>query len=620
MADFDSIEDVSAQPSVNTPKSFDAIEDHSPKSFDDIEEAGPKSKYETPGQQLLTGVEGAGQGIAGPIATGIELGAHKLGLDEMAGIDTSAEAQAGRKEANPIIHGVTEAGALAGSMMTGIGEAGLISKGASKLLPEATSVLGKIGSAAIKNAIESGGIQAGDEISKAMLGQGDPEAPVSSALAHIGAAGLFGAGIGGTFNAAGQGLTAIENAKIGTKATNLLAGMGAAAKAHAAGIPEKEAKEFITKYFQDFGAGDLFKYNEYKPGIDLYYSGVRKAVNKATDAVVDTAAGVAGAQALGPVGGAMAVGLSQKYIAPVIEKVLNKPLVGVTNKLALPTVMYALSKGQTSGLFNALNHAAQVSKGAKAVANGVESILKSGGQQSINAIASDRDKQKIIDYIDNGGIGKEMEESLQPSSTEGQTGYAEGGAISTDNGSIASLYPTQDMMMNQAKGRISNYLNSIKPQPHQSKLPFDHKPDTRDADKTYNNAIEIAAAPLSVLNHVKDGTIQADQIKHFTSLYPELHSHLSKKLTEGVMNAQLDEEKMPYKTRQALSLFMGVALDSTMTPGSIMAAQTAFAPKQSPEPPPPKKSKSSNTNKLGKEAKSYKTVDQAAESDRSSRD
>ena len=192
--------------------------------------------YTTPGQQLKTVAEGLGQGIAGPLAT--------LAETKLMGVDPKDIAA--RQEANPIEHGVSQAVALAGSMMTGIGEAGVLAK----VVPE-VEAFGKLGSAIFKGAIESGLYQGGDEVTKGMLGQGDPEAPVSSALAHMGAAALLGGVGSGVFNVIGRGsqsgLQALENAKVGTRAESVLAGMGAAAKAHGEGIPAEEAEEYVLK-------------------------------------------------------------------------------------------------------------------------------------------------------------------------------------------------------------------------------------------------------------------------------------------------------------------------------------------------------------------------------------
>lgn len=660
-----------------------------------------------------------------------------------------------------------EAAGIIGGVTAGAGAPGFIQGFAKEAAPRALSSMGKLGSAALTGAIESGAIQGGDEISKAMLGQGDPEAPVSSALANMGAAGLFGMGQGALFNGIGQGgmkgLAALENAKMGTNAEKVLAGMGLAAKAHAAGIPEKEVETWVNSEFRRFGPEALPKYSDVKPGVALYYNGINNAVNKATDKAIGLTTGAVGSKIGGPMGAIAGYRIGDKYIAPVIEKIMQKPLVGITNKVAIPTIMYALSKGQTSGLFNAVDHATQAAKGFKAIGKGVDAVLKAGNNQALDFVANPKDKQKIIDYIDSGGVDKEMQDSLQPQSPEPEEqSFAKGGKVKQDtwrrptdselhqefkedandffnnkygghqgkftaedytklvkkhgkivklspeqitktdpvtskmvdrgvegnsessrrikeafktntklphpvvinygtdenpsysqvsgrhrighaqehgkdvhviaipneaakpqhdSGSIAGLYPAQDMMMNAAKGRISNYLSSLKPHENPSKLPFDKDPNLSIEEKGYDDAISLAAAPLSILKHIKDGTIQASQVKNFTSMYPELHQYLSKRFTEGIMNQQLDEEKLPYKTRQALSLFMGTALDSTMSPTSIIAAQSVFIPKQEPQQPQNGKDKKKGSpSKLGKEVKSYKTPEQAAESDRSSRD
>lgn len=587
---------------------------------DEVQIDQPQSQYGTMGQQALTAVEGVGQGLAGPLATGLELGAHKLGIDTDLGIDTSAEAQAGRRSANPVTHSVAEAGALAGSLMTGIGEAGLIARGAKSLLPEATTTLGKIGSAALKGFMESAAIQGGDEMSKAMIGQGDPEHPVSSVLAHVGGAGLLGMVTGGVFNGLGQGvnkgLASVENAKMGDRASKLLAGMGIAAKAHEAGIPEKDVEQF-AKYFPEF-AGEDFNYNHYKPGVKAYYSGIQSAVNKVADTTVNAAAATGGNAVAGPVGGLAAYNLSNKYLAPAIEKILQKPLIGVT-KLALPTIMYALSKGETSGLFNALNYATQAAKGAQAINKGIESIFKGAGQQSLDYLASERDRKRIEDYIDDGGVQKEMQDSLQTQPNQPEQAFAKGGSVAPQtNASLGNLYPNQSMLMSSAKGRMSNYLNSIKPQSNPQKLPFDKAPDQKVQQRAYSNAVGLAAQPLSIMKSIKNGTLQLDDLKHLSSMYPELYQHLQKKMTERMMNAQLDDEVPKHKTKQALALFLGAPLESHMTPQGIMAAQATFAPQQTPQQVQQAKGKKGTSN-LGKSNKSYQTASESAESDRTNR-
>jgi hypothetical protein len=175
--------------------------------------------------------------------------------------------------------------------------------------------------------------------------------------------------------------------------------------------------------------------------------------------------------------------------------------------------------------------------------------------------------------------------------------------------------------MNAAKSRMSNYLNSVKPQKNPQKLLLDQAMPTRAQDRTYDNALALAVSPLSIMKHVKNGTLQQEHVKHLNALYPELVQHLQKKITARLMQAHLDEDSLPGKTKQAMALLLGSPLETWMTPQGIMAAQATFLPKQPPQGQQGQalnKPKKGTTN-LGKSNSSYKTADQSAESDRSSR-
>jgi hypothetical protein len=170
-----------------------------------------QAEYGTPGQQLLAGVEGIGQGLAGPVFTAAELA---TGL-------TTPEAMRKREQANPGTSMGSQAlgfigPAVASGGATALGRAGVA--GAAKIAP----TLGKIAGATQLGLLERGGEMAASQISnklakdfvkEAFIGglflggeelnrafKEDPEQPAGSAIAHIGlasvASGVFGAGIG----------------------------------------------------------------------------------------------------------------------------------------------------------------------------------------------------------------------------------------------------------------------------------------------------------------------------------------------------------------------------------------------------------------------------------------
>lgn len=145
-------------------------------------------------EQLKAGIEGVGQGVAGPLFSGAERA-----------LFGNAEEQRKRAEVNPIAHGVGEAIGLTGSMLTGVGEGALALKAGAKAAEavglgehalEGASFIHKVGSAAVRGAAENAIIASGDEASKAIQG-GD----TSGAIADIGLAGLIGGTISGGIGA-----------------------------------------------------------------------------------------------------------------------------------------------------------------------------------------------------------------------------------------------------------------------------------------------------------------------------------------------------------------------------------------------------------------------------------
>lgn len=143
-----------------------------------------QEKYGTTGQQILTGLEGAAQGIAGPLAPLAERG---LGVNP--------EDIRKRAEVNPITHGVSEAGGFGLGAFTGASEASLLGHageavaGAAGFLGEGANVGTRLAAGAAKMATEMGLYQAGDEASKAIL---DAPNSVGQAAANIGLSTLLG--------------------------------------------------------------------------------------------------------------------------------------------------------------------------------------------------------------------------------------------------------------------------------------------------------------------------------------------------------------------------------------------------------------------------------------------
>lgn len=565
-------------------------------SWDETTEAQPSwedttDKYSTPGQQALTAAEGLAQGYAGPVATAAELVASKLGVPGV-----SAEEISARQEANPTISTVSQIAGTGVGLLTGTGEAGLLAKGAEQVAP---SFLGQIGGRIFSTGVTSGLIQGGDEISKGLLGQADPTHPYAAAAADMGAAGLLGLVGGAGAEAVEKGTAPLLKPVLekfsnpGTKAISFLDGLrtaaGGSTLADVAMDPEAQAagSAVYNRFFVPSAAAALGAYEGSKEG-----NGVLDSAQKA---IIKGAKYAAGAKAL-------------QYFTPMILRAAESAPLQVA----------------AGGADSLMEYAKSIANGSGKIAKALDGLFTAGTGPAIDISNKDQEgpRKKLDDYIQNGGIDKTL---LQMQSDQNSpAGFAEGGEVTLHgkpvksfgvavNDPIADHLPEQSLLLNQAKGRISNYLTSLRPQENMPKLAFDEPMENKAQKKSYEKALDIANNPLSILNHVKDGSLTPEHIQHFNAMYPELTGHLQSKITERITEQQLDKKKPPYAVRQGLSLLLGTPLSSEVKPQNIMAAQSVFAQQnmakqmqQQEEQKPNKK-----TSTLSKVSSQYMTGNQA---------
>lgn len=187
----------------------------------------------------------------------------------------------------------------------------------------------------------------------------------------------------------------------------------------------------------------------------------------------------------------------------------------------------------------------------------------------------------------------------------------------------------QDIMPDHSTAAAStavaalNYLASLQPKTDiGQRAILSRKPLVNPAEQAaYNRALDVAQRPLSVLNHVKNGTLRPSDVVAVKTMYPALYQNLSTKLMNQVMETVNKGQQIPYRTRLGLSLFLGQDLDSSLSQASIMAAQP-LPPQQDqqqgagPSGRPPKHS----TSALDKMPGMYQTAAQNGQSRRSKQD
>lgn len=284
-----------------------------------------------------------------------------------------------------------------------------------------------------------------------------------------------------------------------------------------------------------------------------------------------------------------------------------KKLIGNGNPNIVDAVITAISRGETDKLGVVIHHAGKISKGHKSIEKAIESLF---GGDDLDQEPDEDHREKLKKFISEGGINAQIANQTQAMNDQ-PVQMAKGGMINANapQNPIEKAFPEQSMLLGATKSNVSNYLQSQEPQAA-PKLPFDVEHKNTQKEKDYHRALDIANKPLSVLNHVKNGTVTPEHIKHLVGLYPDLYNHISKKSTEQVMKSQLKDERPSYRIRQGLSMFLGSPLDSTMTPQAMQSIQSIYAPK-GPAASPPGKAKK-GTSKLTDVAKDHFTQEQAS--------
>lgn len=292
------------------------------------------------------------------------------------------------------------------------------------------------------------------------------------------------------------------------------------------------------------------------------------------------------------------------------KKVLGKPL-SIANEHIGNAITWALAKASPKAIPAAYNFGSEISKGVNALEPLIENAFRAGITQIIPAMTESK-KDKIKEDVEQGGVNQQILNQMNYENTVPQ--FASGGEVPVAGAPnhFAKVFPEANVLINTAKGRVYNYLNSIRPLENTPKFPFDSATPQKSQKRSYNKALELAGNPLSIMNGINNGSLTHEDMAHFTNLWPEVHDLISKKLQERIVKAQLKKEKPDYKKRQAMSLFIGAPLDSTLTPQSIAAVQGLYAMKQVPQQAPPTKGKK-GTAPLSKAPNSYLTDSQSRE-------
>jgi hypothetical protein len=289
---------------------------------------------------------------------------------------------------------------------------------------------------------------------------------------------------------------------------------------------------------------------ELTPGAKLADALVKKGLaNLSGDVLGAGVGGAIGSTVGGPGIGAI---IGQHALGPFISSILPaiaKPL------LENPASAAALKESVDYGL--------KVIKGEAAAVRAAREVFKAGTKISGRREVSENDRQKLDKKL---------------------LAYKENPLLLMNvGGDTAHYLPDHAVAIAETAARSVNYLNSLRPD-LDKKMPLDAKPKENPVQRAaFDRALNIAESPLSILDHVKEGTLLPQDLVTLNNVAPGLYVRLKQKVMDEMVSHISKEDDVPYRTRMGVSMFLGQPLDSTMTPEGIQALQAARMPAQQPQ-------------------------------------
>lgn len=119
-----------------------------------------------------------------------------------------------------------------------------------------------------------------------------------------------------------------------------------------------------------------------------------------------------------------------------------------------------------------------------------------------------------------------------------------------------------------------NYLHDKMPKPVQEFAgQEDYEPSKGQKDQ-WNQQYDVVNDPISILDHVKNGTLTSSHLEALQAVHPELLDSMRSKVMENATPKNI--QKLHYSTKMSLSKFLGKATDASFVPAAIMADQANY--------------------------------------------
>lgn len=148
---------------------------------------------------------------------------------------------------------------------------------------------------------------------------------------------------------------------------------------------------------------------------------------------------------------------------------------------------------------------------------------------------------------------------------------------------IHGVAPNIGQSLQTVGSRALTYLHSKMPKPFQEHIGDAEYEPSKSEQRQWLHLHDMVDDPISILDHVRHGTVTGEQMDALQQVHPELLDHMRQKVMENMEPAQV--RKLPTTTKLSLSSFLGSPISESSTPEAILANQASFQmSSSSPQP------------------------------------
>lgn len=148
------------------------------------------------------------------------------------------------------------------------------------------------------------------------------------------------------------------------------------------------------------------------------------------------------------------------------------------------------------------------------------------------------------------------------------------GVLTKNTEGLHSVVPNIAQSLQVTGSRAINYLHAKMPKPANEMIGDAEYEPSKVEQHQWMHTHDIVNDPVSVLDHVRHGTLTPAHMEALSTVHPELLDEMRQKVM-GEMQPQ-KVKKLPSSTKSALGMFLGSPIAEGMTAPAILSNQQAL--------------------------------------------